>query len=140
MDKDSGLVHSVVVTSTNVHDLPPAVQLVYGDEQVVYADAGDQGISKRPEMEGKATEFRVAMRPGKRRALPDTPEGRLDDLVETATAHFGSEGEHPVRMIKQQFSFQKTRLHGIVRNRCKIYVIEVLTNLFLDRRRLLAAT
>jgi hypothetical protein len=30
--------------------------------------------------------FRVAMRPGKRRVLPDTPEGRLDDLVETAIA------------------------------------------------------
>ena len=31
--------------------------------------------------------FRVAMRPGKRRALPDTPEGRVDDLIETAKAH-----------------------------------------------------
>jgi hypothetical protein len=27
------------------------------------------------------------MRPGKRRMLPDTPEGRLDDLIETAKAH-----------------------------------------------------
>jgi IS5 family transposase len=28
--------------------------------------------------------FRIAMRPGKRRVLPDSPEGRLDDLIETA--------------------------------------------------------
>ena len=53
---------------------------------MIHADAGYQGIAKRPEMEGKATEFRVAMRPGKRRALPDTAEGKLQDLVETALA------------------------------------------------------
>ena len=28
-------------------------------------------------MAGKTTELRVAMQPGKRRALPNTPEGRL---------------------------------------------------------------
>jgi len=37
-------------------------------------------------MKCKAIGFRVAMRPGKRRALPDTPEGRLDDLIGTALA------------------------------------------------------
>ncbi len=62
---------------------------------MVYADAGYQGIAKRPEMAGKTTEFRVAMRHGKRRVLPDTPEGRLADLVETAKAHIRAKGEHP---------------------------------------------
>ncbi len=138
VDKDSGLIHSVVVTPANVHDRTPAAQLLHGDEEVVYADAGYQGIAKRPEMEGKATEFRVAMRPGKRRALPHTPEGRLEDLVETAKAHFRSKGEHQFRVIKQQFGFQKTRLRGMVKNRCMIYVLAALTNLFLGRRRLLA--
>ena len=138
VDKNSGLIHSVVVTPANVHDLTPAAQLLHGDEEVVYGDAGYQGIAKRPEMAGKTAEFRVAMRPGKRRALPDTPEGRLDDLVETAKAHFRSKGEHPFRVIKQQFGFQKTRLRGMVKNRCKIYVLAALTNLFLGRRHLLA--
>ena len=40
VDKDSGLIHSVVVTSANVHDLTPADDLLHGDEQVVYGDAG----------------------------------------------------------------------------------------------------
>ena len=75
MDKDSGLIHSVVVTPANVHDLTPAAELLHGDEEV------------------------VAMRPGKRRVLPDTPEGRLDDLVETAKAHIRSKGEHPFGVI-----------------------------------------
>jgi transposase, IS5 family len=138
VDKDTGLIHSIVTTAANVHDLTPAAELLHGEEQVVYADAGYQGIAKRPEMAGKSTEFRVAMRPGKRRALPDTPDGRLDDLVETAKAHIRAKGEHPFRVIKQQFGFQKTRLRGMVKNRCKMNVLAALTNLFLARRQLLA--
>jgi IS5 family transposase len=137
VDKDSGLIHSVVVTAANVHDLTPAADLLHGDEQVVYADAGYQGIAKRPEMAGKATEFRVAMRPGKRRALLDTPDGRLQDLIETAKAHIRSKVEHPFRVIKQQFGFQKTRLRGLAKNRCKIHVMAALSNLFQARRQLL---
>jgi transposase, IS5 family len=113
VDKDSGLIHSVVTTAANVHDLTPAAELLHGDEEVVYGDAGYQGITKRPEMAGKTAEFRVAMRPGKRRALPDTPEGRLEDLIEAAKAHVRAKVEHPFRVIKQQFGFQKTRLRGL---------------------------
>ena len=138
LDKDSGLIHSVVVTAANVHDLTPAAELLHGDEQVVYADAGYQGIAKRAEMAGKTTDFRVAMRPGKRRALPDTPDGRLQDLIETAKAHIRSKGEHPFRVIKQQFGFQKTWLRGLAKNRCKINVLAALSNLFQARRQLFA--
>ena len=140
VDKDSGLIHSVETTAANVHDLTPAAELLHGDEEVVYADAGYQGIEKRPEMEGKTTTFRIAMRPGKRRALPDTTEGRLDDLVETAKAHIRAKGEHPFRVIKQQFGFKKTRLRGMVKNRCKVNVLAALTNLFLARHQLLCRT
>jgi len=88
-------------------------------------------------MAGKTTELRVAMQPGKPRALPNTPEGRLQDLTEAAKAHIRSKVEHPFRVIKQQFGFQKTRLRGLAKNRCKINVLAALTNLFLARRRLL---
>ncbi len=63
VEKDSGLLHSVVVTAANVHGLTPAAELLHGDEEVVYADAGYQGIAKRAEMAGKTTQFRVAIRP-----------------------------------------------------------------------------
>lgn len=139
MDKDSGLIHSVVVTAANVHDLTPAAELLHGEEKVVYGDAGYQGFAKRPEMAGRTTDFRVAMRPGKRHALPDTPEGRLQDLIETAKTHIRSKGEHPFRVIKQQFGFQKTGLRGLAKNRCKINVLAALSNLFQARHQLLAA-
>ena len=58
----------------------------------MYADSGYQGIGKRPEMADKEIEFRGAIRPGKRRVLPETPEGRVLDLIETAKAHIRSKG------------------------------------------------
>ena len=130
VDKDSGLIHTVVVSAANVHDITPAGELLHGDEEVVYTDAGYKCIAKKPEMSGKTTEFGVTMRPGKRRALPETPEGRLQDLIATDKAHIRSKGEHPFRVIKQQFSFQKTRLRGLAKNCCKIHVLAALSNLF----------
>jgi len=131
------LIHSVETTAANVHDLTPASELLHGEESVMYADAGYQGIEKRSEMQGRGIGFRVAMRPGKRRALPDTPEGRVDDLIETAKAHIRAKVEHPFRVIKRQFGFQKTRLRGMLKNRCKVNVLAALSNLFMVRHELL---
>jgi IS5 family transposase len=137
VDADSGLIHSVQTTSANVHDLTPAPELLHGEETLVYADAGYQGIDKRQEMDSKPIEFRVAMRPGKRRVLPETSDGRLLDLIETAKAYIRAKVEQPFRVIKQQFGCQKTRLRGMAKNRCKVHVIAALTNLYLARRELL---
>ena len=81
VDKDTGLIHSVETIAANVHDITQEDGRLHGDEVVDYADAGYQGIEKREEMLDKSIEFRVAIRPGKRRALPDTDDGRLQDLV-----------------------------------------------------------
>lgn len=140
VDSESGLIHSVETTAANVHDLTPAAELLHGEETVVYADAGYQGIEKRPEMQGRGIGFRVAMRPGKRRVLPDTPEGRVDDLIETAKAHIRAKVEHPFRVIKRQFGFQKTRLRGMLKNGCKVKVLAALSNLFMARHELLCRT
>ena len=40
VDADSGLVHTVVATPANVHDLAVAGSLLHGDEAVVHADSG----------------------------------------------------------------------------------------------------
>ena len=106
---------------------------------MVYGDAGYQGITKRPEMASHSAVFRVAMRPIKRRALPDTPARRLQDLIEVAKARVRAKVERPFRVIKQPFGFEKTRLRGLAKNRCKINVMAALTNLYLARGHLLAA-
>ena len=51
------------------------------------------------ELEGKRIGFRVAMRPGKHRAQPEMPGGRVDDLIEIAKAHIRAKVEHPFRLM-----------------------------------------
>jgi IS5 family transposase len=99
VDSESGLIHSVETTAANVHDLTPAGVLLHGEETVVYADAGYQRIANHPEMQGIAAEFRVTMRPGRRRVLQNSLEGRLEDLVETSKFHIRSKVEQPFRVF-----------------------------------------
>ena len=46
-DAETGVVHHLVTTPANVHDVTQAHALVHGEERDVYADAGYQGVDKR---------------------------------------------------------------------------------------------
>lgn len=59
-------------------------------------------------------------------------------MSETANARISVKVHFLFRVIKQQFGFQNIRLSGLAKNRCKINVLAVLTNLFLVRRQLYA--
>jgi IS5 family transposase len=75
------------------------------------------------------------MRLGQRLALPDTAEGRLEDLIETAKAHLRAKVEHPFRVIKCQYGFQKTHYRGIKKNDHKLKMLFALANLYKIRQR-----
>lgn len=47
MDDQSRLLHSLTTTAANMHDLRPSDQLLHGEEDRVWGDAGYQGIEKR---------------------------------------------------------------------------------------------
>jgi len=82
------------------NELNTAADRLHGDERLIYGDAAHIGIEKRNDFQACEAEFRIAMKPGQRRVLPETPEGRLLDLFETAKAHFRAKVEHPFRIIK----------------------------------------
>src|SRR6266850_3743705 len=49
-DRDSTLVHTVVVTAANVADITKTAELLHGQEKQVHADAGYTGVEKRAEI------------------------------------------------------------------------------------------
>ncbi len=67
--------------------------------------------------------------------LPDTAEGRLLNLIETAKAHFRAKVEHPFRIIKCQFGFRKVYYRGINKNDLKLKMLFALANLWIVRER-----
>jgi IS5 family transposase len=135
VDAASGLVHSVVSTAANVHELNTAADRVHGEERVIYGDSGHIGIEKREAFKDCEAEMRIAMKPGQRRVLADTPEGRLLDLMEAAKAHVRAKVEHPFRIIKCQFGFRKVFYRGIRKNNLKLTMLFALANLWMVRER-----
>ncbi|MFM0592159.1 MULTISPECIES: IS5 family transposase [Paraburkholderia] len=135
VDAESGLVHTVIGTAANVHDINAAEALLHGDETDVYADAGYQGIEKR--CEADAVRWHVAMRPGRRRQLD--LRDRLDaiyDQIERLKAGIRAKVEHPFRVLKRQFGYTKTRYRGLMKNTAQIMTLFALGNLWMARKAL----
>ncbi len=135
VDAESGLVHTVIGTAANVHDINAAEALLHGQEKDVYADAGYQGIEKR--CQANPVRWHVAMRPGKRRQLD--LNNRLDAIynqIERLKAGVRAKVEHPFRVLKQQFGYTKTRYRGLVKNTAQITTLFALGNLWMSRRAL----
>jgi IS5 family transposase len=161
VDADSGLTHSLVTTAANVNDVTKAHELLHGEELCAIGDAGYQGVEKRAEAvieaagdaaleTGSATQVEsgqeeavtpkqkavwiVAMRPGKRRALPDTEAGRSAEAFEKAKASIRAKVEHPFHVVKNLFRHRKTRYRGLAKNTAQLYTLFGLANLLLARR------
>lgn len=82
VDAAYGLVHTVGGTSGNVNDVVEGNSLLHGQETEAYADAGYQGVDKRPDAKPNVR-WLVAMRPGQRAALDKhTPWGALTENIE----------------------------------------------------------
>ena len=52
VDAQSGMVHSMVTTPANVHDVAQAGKLLHGKKRRVWGDAGYLGVGKRKEEPG----------------------------------------------------------------------------------------
>ena len=136
VDDSSPIVHSVHTTAANEHDVTQAHHLLHGEEKRVFADAGYQGVDKRPEHEGRDTKWYIAMRPGARRALGDSEEDIDTKVAERLKSKIRAHVEHPFRVIKQQFGYRKVRYKGLAKNTHHLNMLFALSNLYLCRRQL----
>lgn len=139
VDADSGLVHTVRGTSGAVNDVIEANSLVRASDRDVYADAGYQGAGQRPDARRDVT-WHIAMRPGKRRLLDAAkPIEALTRQLERVKAGIRARVEHPFRVLKRQFGHAKVRYRGLAKNTAQLHTLFALANLWLVRRKLLAA-
>ena len=139
VDAVSGLVHTVIGTAANVHDVTQASALLHGEESMAFGDAGYQGVEKRSE--ATDVNWQVAMRPGKRRALDkNSPWGNLLDQAEQLKASVRAKVEHPFRVLKCQFGFTKVRYKGLAKNTAQLITLFALSNLWMVRKRIIQGT
>ena len=126
VDADTGIVHPMSATAANAHDVTQAHNLLHGGETVVWGDAGYQGVHKREENLGLEVEWRVAMRPGRRRKLEP---GSEEALVEKGKASVRAKVEHPFLRLKQMFGYGKVRYRGLAKNKERVALLFGLGNL-----------
>jgi IS5 family transposase len=138
VDAASGAVHSVVATAANVADVTQAHRLLQGEETDVYGDAGYQGVEKRPEVQAIEVNWHTAMRPGKRRGLPDTVAGRLREQLEKTKASIRAIVEHPFQTLKNRLGYRKVRYKGLAKNEAHLFTLFGLANLVRLKKPLLA--
>ncbi|NCV40912.1 MAG: IS5 family transposase [Betaproteobacteria bacterium] len=136
VDAESGLTHTLVTTPANTADVTVADQLLHGEETLAFGDAGYRGVEKRAAAKQKRPHWHVAMRPGKRRALPDTPLGRILEKIEYYKASVRAKVEHPFHIIKNLLGLKKVRYRGLAKNTARLYTLFGLANLMIAGRQL----
>jgi IS5 family transposase len=136
VDAHSGAVHTLETTAANVADINKGHALVHGEEKMVFADAGYQGIEKRTsEIKNAQTVWHVAMRPGKRKLLSDKGGELISNVLERLKAKVRAFVEHPFHIIKNIFGLKKVRYKGLAKNTAQLYTLFALANLLITRRR-----
>ena len=100
----------------------------------MWGDAGYRGIEKRPEHQDRDVDWHIAMRPGKRRQLP---EGDYEAQAETLKAQVRAKVEHPFRYIKRVFGYDKVRYRGLEKNGERLHMLAAFTNLMVGKKYLL---
>ena len=134
VDAETGVVHSMVTTPANVHDVTQAGNLLHGGEQRVWGDAGYMGVQKRKENLGLDVDWRVAMKPGKRKLLM---RGGLEEWAERNKASIRAKSlpptrsgvEHPFLDVKRHFGYAKVRYRGLAKNTERVALLLGLANL-----------
>ena len=129
-DSTTGLVHSAVVTSANVHDKHPLPLLLHGAEKRVYGDRGYQGLAGIIKAKAPAardfTNRRVRLPGG-----VDEAE-RLRNRTKSRTR---ARVEHPFLVLKRLWSFAKVRYRGLAKNANRAFTALAMINLYLAARR-----
>ena len=135
-DRDSKLVHTVVVTAANVADITKTSELLHGQEQQVHADAGYTGVEKRAEMVAleRKIDWQIARKRGQIKAMAEGAEKETLKAVEQAKASVRAFVEHPFHILKNIFRHRKVRYRGLAKNGHQLYTLFGLANVVIGGR------
>lgn len=127
-----GIVHSVRATHAAASDIGQLEDLLHGEESAVYGDQAYWKEADREAFEARGVRYRINRRaPGGNKNL--SPRWRA---INRARSRTRACCEHPFRVIKQLWGFQKTRYRGIAKNLARAQTMFALANLYVLRHRL----
>ena len=142
VDRDTGLVHHVEVTSANVHDVTMLPKLINGEESAVYGDSGYIGAEKREDaiirnQAGRKIKYKINRRPSQSKKRSVRSQGQIRRR-EHEKSSVRAKVEHIFAIVKRLFHYRKTRYRGLRKQTAKLNMMFALANLYqADKRCLL---
>ena len=133
VDSQTGLAHSAMVTSANVHDKHPLPHLLHGNEQRVYGDSAY--ASQRALIESKAPRAKDFTNQRTKR------KGLVDEVARGKNrnkSRIRARVEHVFGVVKRLWGFGKVRYRGLDKNATRAFTALALANIYLGRQRLMA--
>jgi IS5 family transposase len=131
VDAKQGPVHMVVTMAANVADSRVLPELLHGEERKVWGDGGYQG---------QTGEIQQAAPKAQDMACRQTKyTNRVDELHRAknrSKSRVRTKVEHPFRILKRIFGFDKVRYRGLAKNHHRLCACFALVNLYLHRKRL----
>jgi IS5 family transposase len=135
-DRDSKLVHTVVVTAANVADITQTAELLHGQETQVHADAGYTGVEKREEITAleRRIDWQIARKRGQVKTMTEGAEKETVKAAEKAKASVRAFVEHPFHILKNLFRHRKVRYRGLAKNGHQLCTLFGLANVLIGAR------
>lgn len=112
VDKAAGIIHTVVTTPANIHDVTKVDELLCPDDWEVIGDSGCLGMEKRESADPARVTYTAVNRYSQRKKLS---EERIPD--EKVLISIRCRVEHAFHRIKVQFRYKKVRYRGLAKIR-----------------------
>ena len=123
--------HSVCTTAASVADQHMLADLLHGEERKVWGDGGYQGQGEAiREAAPRAQDMTC------RRTKYKNFVDQLQRAKNQVKARVRAKVEHPFRILKRIFGFEKVRYRGMKKNHNRLCACFALVNLYLHRKRL----
>jgi transposase, IS5 family len=131
VDAKEGTVHTLVTSSANVADSTVLPDLLHGEERKVWGDGGYQGQTEAiKEAAPKAQDMTC-----RRTKFKDYVD-ELQKKKNRSKSSVRAKVEHPFRILKRIFGFDKVRYRGLAKNHHRLCANFALVNIYLHRKRL----
>ena len=131
-DCQSGLVHTVKVTTASVHDKQEMDELLHGEEKAVFGDKGYFSDQDKRTARKTGLFWGVLDKAKSKKRLSHKQKRRNRKL-----SSLRAKVEHPFRVVKRQFGYVKVRYRGLTKNAAQVFTLFALANLYRVRRALL---
>jgi IS5 family transposase len=134
VDSKQGHVHSVCTSAASVADKHMLPDLLHGEERKVWGDGAYQGQGEAIRQAAPQAQDMTSRRVQYKNFVDE-----LQKAKNRVKARVRAKVEHPFRILKRIFGFEKVRYRGLKKNHQRLCACFALVNLYLHRKRLAVA-